>query len=191
MVAASSRRSFRPSVSDSSPRSAGISAWRHAGADAAARTATGGRPAWSHCPCRRLSPHHPRSPSQADGAVQPGLSRPAVPANRISPHLGGADRRAVAASGLSHHGQASGAGTRPGLRGRIGRRTRHHSRRRRHSPTSPSCSSGSCRPAPRSRLLLSRCRPPLPTTPCSAHRRGGCSHERDRGRYHPAAAVAA
>lgn len=53
--------------------------------------------------------------AQADGAVESGLSRPAVPAASLRPHLRGTRRRAAASRCLPDHGRHSGAGSRARL----------------------------------------------------------------------------
>ena len=50
-------------------------------------------------PRRRLPARHPRPAPQADGLAQPGLSRAALPAPRLSARLRGAAGRATARSG--------------------------------------------------------------------------------------------
>ena len=92
-----------------------------------------GRQTW---PCRRLSSRHPFAAPQADGAAQPGLSRPALPAPSLRSGVRGLARGARREAGLPRHGGDSRARARTRLRGRT--RPRAASRSRPRRPAGPS-----------------------------------------------------
>jgi hypothetical protein len=74
----------------------------HAGPDIATWAATRDeRRPW---PRRRLPARHPRAQAQADGAVEPGLSRPAVPPCGLPPGLRSAVGQSRRQVRLPHHG---------------------------------------------------------------------------------------
>ena len=61
-------------------------------------------------PRRRLPARHPCPAPQADGLAQPGLSRAALPAPRLSARLRGAAGGRQREAGVPHHGRAAGSG---------------------------------------------------------------------------------
>ncbi len=80
---------------------------RDAADDAAPRPAARQRQAR---PRRRLPARHPCPAPQADGLAQPGLSRAALPAPRLSARLRSAAGQRRREAGVPHHGRAAGAG---------------------------------------------------------------------------------
>src|ERR1700678_1664767 len=83
----------------------------------AARAARAGRKTWL---CVRLSARSPFAPPKADGAAQPGLSRPALSAPGVRPGVRGFARGTGRATRLPRHGRDS----RPCARARLRARTR-------------------------------------------------------------------
>src|SRR6202522_748282 len=86
-------------------------------------------------PCLQLSARHPFSAPKADGAPQPGLSRPALSAPGVRPGVRGFARGTGRATRLPRHGRDSRPCARARLRGRT--RPRAASRSRPRRPAGP------------------------------------------------------